>query len=71
MIGSRLKSIAVLALFYFTLFAIPSDVECANNKKSSPSAAAEKEATIEEVTSKQLERILADKDYVAVYWCEF
>lgn len=68
--GSRLKSIAVLALFYLTLFAIPSNVECANNKKSSPSAV-EKEATIEEVTAKQLERILADKDYVAVYWCEF
>ncbi|KAJ8675217.1 hypothetical protein QAD02_011003, partial [Eretmocerus hayati] len=27
-----------------------------------------KEAVIEEVTSKQLERLLKDKDYVAVYW---
>lgn len=71
MIGSRLKSIAILALFYFTLFSVPLDVECANNKKSSPSAAAAHEPTIEEVTAKQLERILADKDYVAVYWCEF
>lgn len=27
-------------------------------------------AVIEEVTSKQLERILNDKDFVAVYWCK-
>lgn len=28
------------------------------------------EAVIEEVTQKQLERILAEKEYVAVYWCK-
>jgi hypothetical protein len=27
-------------------------------------------ATIEEVSSKQLERLLDEKDYVAVYWCK-
>lgn len=70
MISSRFKSIAALALIFLTLFATPFDVECANNKKSSPSVATEKEPTIEEVTAKQLERILADKDYVAVYWCK-
>lgn len=28
------------------------------------------EPQIEEVTAKQLERVLEDKDFVAVYWCE-
>lgn len=70
MICARFKSIAALALLSFTLFTIPFDVECAN-KKGSTSAAAAHEPTIEEVTAKQLERILADKDYVAVYWCKF
>lgn len=28
------------------------------------------EAQIEEVTAKQLERVLEDKDFVAVYWCK-
>lgn len=27
-------------------------------------------SVIEEVTAKQLERLLHDKDYVAVYWCK-
>lgn len=67
MICTRLKYIAAVALTFLTLFAIPS-VECAN-KKGSPSAPAP-EATIEEVNAKQLERILAEKDYVAVYWCK-
>lgn len=70
MICSRFKSIAALALIFLSLFATPFNVECANNKKSSPSAPAAHEPTIEEVTAKQLERILADKDYVAVYWCK-
>lgn len=30
----------------------------------------EASAVIEEVTAKQLERILNDKDFVAVYWCK-
>lgn len=71
MICTRLKAIAALALIFLTLFTIPSDVECANNKKSSPTTPNAHEPTIEEVTAKQLERILADKDYVAVYWCKF
>lgn len=70
MICTRLKPIVALALVFFTLFSIPSDVECANNKKGSPSTDVH-EPTIEEVNAKQLERILAEKDYVAVYWCKF
>lgn len=30
----------------------------------------EAEPVIEEVTAKQLERLLNEKDYVAVYWCK-
>lgn len=72
MICTRLKPIAALALIFLALFTIPSDVECANNKKGSPAASANQhEPTIEEVNAKQLERILAEKDYVAVYWCKF
>ncbi|EFN85930.1 hypothetical protein EAI_07853, partial [Harpegnathos saltator] len=28
------------------------------------------EPVIEEVTTKQLERLLNEKDFVAVYWCK-
>lgn len=44
---------------------------------SSPSATAhhrpkdQAEPVIEEVTAKQLERVLNEKDYVAVFWCEY
>jgi hypothetical protein len=31
----------------------------------------EAEPVIEEVTAKQLERLLNEKDFVAVYWCKF
>lgn len=42
-----------------------SNVDCA--KKAAPAVS---DATIEEVSAKQLERLLEDKDYVAVYWCK-
>lgn len=29
------------------------------------------EPVIEEVTAKQLERVLHEKDYVAVFWCKY
>lgn len=29
------------------------------------------ESVIEEVSAKQLERVLNEKDYVAVFWCKF
>ncbi|XP_035906328.1 uncharacterized protein LOC118509613 isoform X10 [Anopheles stephensi] len=44
-----------------------SDVDCAKKAAGSVPAPAP-EATIEEVSAKQLERLLEDKDYVAVYW---
>lgn len=37
---------------------------------SAPAADALPDPVIEEVTQKQLERILAEKEYVAVYWCK-
>lgn len=36
----------------------------------SEAPAAAKEAFIEDVNAKQLERMLAEKDYVAVFWCK-
>lgn len=44
------------------------DVDCAKKAAAPPAADT---ATIEEVSAKQLERILEDKDYVAVYWCKW
>ncbi|XP_030027959.1 uncharacterized protein LOC115445721 isoform X2 [Manduca sexta] len=37
-------------------------------RKSSPAPPAKQEPRIEEVTAKQLERVLDEKDFVAVYW---
>lgn len=65
MILSRLKVFVQIAII-FSVLSISSYVE---SKKSS-SSHKQQEPTIEEVTAKQLERILADKDYVAVYWCK-
>lgn len=46
----------------------------AEKKKTAPAAGTgdeEKvEAVIEDVNAKQLERLLEEKDYVAVYWCK-
>lgn len=68
MISSRLKYIATTVFTFLILFAIP--VECGSKKSSSSAATSEHEPTIEEVSAKQLEKILAEKDYVAVYWCK-
>lgn len=73
MILSRLKN--SLALLCFLLFFINSSVHIEAAKKSGGQTPAptpppiEVEPTIEEVTAKQLERLL-EKDYVAVYWCK-
>ncbi|XP_052860920.1 uncharacterized protein LOC128267978 isoform X6 [Anopheles cruzii] len=44
------------------------DVDCAKKAAAPAAAPATSDATIEEVSAKQLERLLEDKDYVAVYW---
>lgn len=42
----------------------------AEAKKGAESGKQVESAVIEEVTAKQLERILQDKDFVAVFWCK-
>lgn len=59
------------------LLASVSSTSAADKKKAGNGATAgngdeEKvEAVIEDVNAKQLERLLEEKDYVAVYWCKF
>ncbi|XP_060651728.1 uncharacterized protein LOC132788368 isoform X2 [Drosophila nasuta] len=71
---TRLKTLTLLVCTLLAL-SFPGYVNCANKKGSSssssqPAAAVplEPEAVIEEVNAKQLEKLLADKDYVAVFW---
>lgn len=71
------KLFAVIVCILFALACLPAHVDCAK-KASAPAAATpspsasstDHEPVIEEVTQKQLERILQEKDYVAVYWCK-
>ncbi|XP_034119826.1 uncharacterized protein LOC117578436 isoform X1 [Drosophila guanche] len=70
---TRLKTVTLLVTCALLALSFPGYVNCANNGKkgSQPAAAAaplEPEAVIEEVNAKQLEKLLADKDYVAVFW---
>lgn len=50
------------------------NIDLVSRKKTSPLSGRhnyrEAESIIEEVNAKQLERILNEKDFVAVYWCE-
>uniref|UniRef100_A0A182QYT1 Thioredoxin domain-containing protein n=1 Tax=Anopheles farauti TaxID=69004 RepID=A0A182QYT1_9DIPT len=64
----RIRSlVAPLCFLLLASSWLVSDVDCA--KKAAASAPpATPDATIEEVSAKQLERLLEDKDYVAVYW---
>uniref|UniRef100_A0A182PB83 Thioredoxin domain-containing protein n=1 Tax=Anopheles epiroticus TaxID=199890 RepID=A0A182PB83_9DIPT len=66
----RIRSlVAPLCFLLLASSWLVSDVDCAKKAAASAPAAAP-EATIEEVSAKQLERLLEDKDYVAVYWCK-
>ncbi|XP_041563525.1 uncharacterized protein LOC108145087 isoform X4 [Drosophila elegans] len=66
---TRLKTLSLLVCALLAL-SFPGYVNGANNNKkgSQPVAPVEPEAVIEEVNAKQLEKLLADKDYVAVFW---
>lgn len=72
---SRLKWISpilILVLFAFS-GALVDGAKKSGGAATAPSKApvsAEDTSIIEEVTTKQLERLLHDKDYVAVYWCK-
>lgn len=45
-------------------------VALATAKRGPSTPQQQHEPVIEEVTAKQLERVLAEKDYVAVFWCK-
>ncbi|XP_016958199.1 uncharacterized protein LOC108030081 isoform X13 [Drosophila biarmipes] len=68
---TRLKTLSLLVCALLAL-SFPGYVNGATNsnskKGSQPAAPVEPEAVIEEVNAKQLEKLLADKDYVAVFW---
>lgn len=70
--SSYMRFFAALVFVLFAFVLLPATVECAKKASgpSTPSAPTVHEPVIEEVTQKQLERILQDKDYVAVYWCK-
>lgn len=68
MIGARFKY--CIALVCLTLLIAAPSAESAKPKPAASTPSSHHEATIEEVTSKNLERILLEKDYVAVYWCK-
>ncbi|BFG06203.1 uncharacterized protein DMAD_04768 [Drosophila madeirensis] len=70
---TRLKTVTLLVTCALLALSFPGYVNCANNGKkgsqpAAPAAPLEPEAVIEEVNAKQLEKLLADKDYVAVFW---
>ncbi|XP_049317817.1 uncharacterized protein LOC105230607 isoform X12 [Bactrocera dorsalis] len=70
---SRKKVLTLCVCTLLALISFPGYVDCANKKGSQatvapPPAPIEPEAVIEEVNAKQLEKLLTDKDYVAVFW---
>ncbi|XP_036223363.2 uncharacterized protein hlk isoform X9 [Bactrocera oleae] len=70
---SRKKVLTLCVCTLLALISFPGYVDCANKKGSQATVAPppmpiEPEAVIEEVNAKQLEKLLTDKDYVAVFW---
>nr|XP_014103415.1 uncharacterized protein LOC106627696 isoform X8 [Bactrocera oleae] len=70
---SRKKVLTLCVCTLLALISFPGYVDCANKKGSQatvapPPTPIEPEAVIEEVNAKQLEKLLTDKDYVAVFW---
>lgn len=73
MIFSRIKVFVWLLCISLALICLAGQTEGGAKKAAAPAPAAPivHEPVIEEVTQKQLERLLQDKDYVAVYWCKW
>lgn len=50
-------------------------IDCVSAAKkpeaAGPATKVKEESVIEEVTAKQLERVLNEKDFVAVFWCKW
>ena len=67
MIFSRIKNLFAPLCFLLVVSSLIPYTECAKKLTAAEKAEA---ATIEEVSAKQLERLLEEKDYVAVYWCK-
>lgn len=65
--------LGVLALASVLLVPVDAAARTKAEESSRGSAGRHKEAepVIEEVSAKQLERLLNEKDFVAVYWCKF
>lgn len=75
MFFSRYKLNFFFLCLLTVITSLPNHVESAKKSQSAkipppPPPEPEIEPVIEEVTAKQLERILQDKDFVAVYWCK-
>uniref|UniRef100_U5EMW7 Putative nucleolar protein 58 n=1 Tax=Corethrella appendiculata TaxID=1370023 RepID=U5EMW7_9DIPT len=71
MIFSRIKNIFAPLCFLLIVTSLFNNVDCAKKnsaESAGPPSKQHVESNIEEVTAKQLERMLNDKDYVAVYW---
>lgn len=74
---NRLKGLTIAFVWCFVVLSSVNNfhfAECAKKSSSSPPPSSQQsthvEPVIEEVNAKQLERILLDKDYVAVFWCK-
>lgn len=61
----------LLLVTMFTAGQIDAKKSSSSSGKGDDVKAGAKDPVIEEVTSKQLERLLNDKDFVAVFWCEW
>lgn len=75
MFYSRNKLYLLFACLLTIFIILPNNVVCSKKVSHATSSSSnpqenEVEPVIEEVTAKQLERILQDKDFVAVYWCK-
>ncbi|KFB35120.1 AGAP006452-PA-like protein [Anopheles sinensis] len=69
MVLPRIRNlVAPLCVLLLVSSWLVNDVDCAKKAPAPSAPPAAPEATIEEVSAKQLERLLEDKDYVAVYW---
>uniref|UniRef100_A0AAG5DAX4 Thioredoxin domain-containing protein n=1 Tax=Anopheles atroparvus TaxID=41427 RepID=A0AAG5DAX4_ANOAO len=69
MVLPRIRNLVAPLCFLLVVSSwLVSDVDCAKKAPAASAPPPAPEATIEEVSAKQLERLLEDKDYVAVYW---
>lgn len=69
---SRTMVFAVQTLVFLLVISSGIYVFAKKDTKSADSVSTKQaESVIEDVTSKQLEKVLNEKDYVAVFWCKW